>query len=106
MVKKQFPPKLIVPLSAFTPLAAFAAPENLSALASLILGIFDLLVAPIVGIATLAFIWGIILLIAKGDDARAHQDGMKIISFGIVALFVMVAVWGLVAVLRTTLLGG
>lgn len=102
MFKNRFLFALLPIIAALTPLAAFAAPRDLRELSQLFLGIFDTLVAPIIGVAALAFVWGVILIIVKGDDTKAHSDGLKIVSFGIIALFVMVAVWGLVAVLQST----
>jgi uncharacterized membrane protein YfcA len=56
-------------------------------------------------LALIYFIWGLIKYIqaaAKGDSEES-KHGKAIMIWGIVALFVMASVWGLVAALGTTL---
>lgn len=47
-------------------------------------------------LATLVFFWGIILFITSGGDEEKRTEGRKYIIFGLIGLFVMVAVWGIV----------
>lgn len=59
----------------------------------------------IVSLTIVVFLWGIFQLVkSNSEDSRA--DAIKIITFGVVALFVMVSVWGLVAILSNTFFGG
>ncbi len=63
------------------------------------------LVPVIVSLTLIVFLWGIFQLVrSNSEDSR--KDAIKIITFGIVALFVMVSVWGLVAILSNTFFGG
>lgn len=63
------------------------------------------LVPIIVSLTLIVFLWGIFQLVrSNSEDSR--KDAIKIITFGIVALFVMVSVWGLVAILSNTFFGG
>jgi hypothetical protein len=55
-------------------------------------------------LALLFFFWGVAQYIWSQGDAK--EDGRKRMIWGIVALFVMSTVWGLVAFLQSELLGG
>ncbi len=57
-------------------------------------------------LATLAlifFIWGIIQYVINADNEEARAEGRKVIIWGIVGLFAMVGIWGLVNLLISTL---
>jgi hypothetical protein len=57
----------------------------------------------VVGLALLAFFWGVAQFIWGGDEKRA--EGKQHMIWGIVGLFVMVSVWGLVGFLGNIILG-
>ncbi len=62
-------------------------------------------VIPIVFIlATLYFFWGIVKYIKSEGAGKA--EGKAIMVWGVVALFVMTSVWGIVRLLRVDLLSG
>lgn len=54
-----------------------------------------------IGIAVLALFFGIIKFIIAGQkgDEKGHADAIKFMSMAILALFVMVSIWGLVGFL-------
>lgn len=55
----------------------------------------------IIGLAVLVFLYGI----AKygiSKDEKNRQEAVGIITYGIIALFVMVSIWGLVALISST----
>jgi len=60
------------------------------------------LIPIMVGIALLLFIWGVIQFIGSSGNAEKAQSGRQFMLWGVVALFVMVAVWGLVQFTRDT----
>lgn len=54
----------------------------------------------LVMVAILAFFWGLIkYLFSMGEE---KSEGLKIMFYGVIAIFVMVSIWGLVGLLRTT----
>lgn len=68
------------------------------------IGIFTDLIAlalPIVsGLALLAFLWGLSKFIFNVQgDAKAVAEGKNLMIWGVIALFIMVSVWGLVSFL-------
>ncbi len=57
----------------------------------------------VVGLSLLYFLWGVANFIRKSGDSGAREDAKQQMLWGIVALFVMVSVWGLVAFLQNSL---
>ena len=56
----------------------------------------------IFGLALLGFLWGAAQFIFKADNEEARKKGSQKMIYGIIALFVMISVWGLVKVITTT----
>lgn len=55
-------------------------------------------------IATLYFIWSVIRFIMdKGDDAKATSAKKKAMINGIIGLFVIVGIWGIIKIISSTL---
>jgi len=76
--------------------------QTVDTLLSRILTILGLVVPLLFGLALIFFLWGLAKFILSAGDASAQKEGRDIMIWGIIALFVMVAVWGLVRVLQTT----
>jgi len=56
----------------------------------------------LIGIAVVVFLFGIVRYVAAGDDAEKRKSGAALMAYGILAIFVMVSVWGLVGFLTNT----
>jgi hypothetical protein len=67
------------------------------------LNILDSALPILFSLALLLFFWGVAGYI--WSEGNAKEDSKKIMFWGIIALFVMTAVWGLVAVIQQSLLG-
>lgn len=66
---------------------------------------FDLInrLAPlIISLTVLIFIWGVFKYVTAAGDSDARQEARGYMMWGIVSLFVMVSVWGLVNLLVAT----
>ena len=50
-------------------------------------------------IGTVVFLWGVILYLTAGADEEKRANARSLMIHGLVGLFVMVAVWGIVNVL-------
>jgi len=55
----------------------------------------------IFALAFLFFLWGV-LKFMMATDVKAKQEGQKLIWWGIIGLFVMVSVWGIIKILGQT----
>lgn len=53
-------------------------------------------------LATLFFIWGVVQYMLADADERKRETGKQYMVWGIVALTVMISVWGLVSLLGNT----
>jgi hypothetical protein len=59
---------------------------------------------PIVGgLALLFFFWGLAQFILKSGDAAAQKEGRDRMIWGVIALFVLLSVWGLVNFIQRNL---
>jgi hypothetical protein len=54
----------------------------------------------LVALALALFIWGMVVFIFSAGDDSARKTGQKHMIWGLVALFVIVSVWGLVQLLQ------
>ncbi len=75
--------------------------QNLDAALNSIANLIGRLIPLVIGAAVLVFLWGILrFVVASGEEDRSKARNFMV--FGVVALFVMVSVWGLVNFLRNT----
>lgn len=61
------------------------------------------LTLPIIGALTLLFVlWNGVKTIAVSGDAKGREEMRSALVWGVLILFVMMSVWGIVAILRNT----
>lgn len=53
----------------------------------------------VIALTVLFFLWGVFRFVMSGSDAEARTEARGFMIWGIIALFVMVSVWGLVNIL-------
>lgn len=63
----------------------------------------DFFIPLLVALALLAFFWRNIVSLAKKDELVAKAEARTYLFWGLIALFVMVSVWGLVGILADAL---
>lgn len=56
----------------------------------------------LVGLAAVAFVWGIIQIYLNPNNEEKKKKGKDFMLWGLVALFVIVCVWGLVGIIANT----
>ena len=64
--------------------------------------IFSLVIPILIGLALIYFLWGVAQYVVKQGDETAQGEARSMMLYGIIALFVMISVWGLVQVLNST----
>jgi len=85
------------------PVMVFGQAEDLDAAYVTIKNIISNIVIPlIIAIAGLYFMWGVVQYVTAGDSEEKRDSGRSMMVYGIVALFVMISVWGLVNLLADT----
>jgi len=88
------------------PLVAGAQGPQLEYFKGLLGSLGDLIDAAIpilIGVALLIFFWGLIKYIMKpgGGEGHGGTDGKTIMIAGLVGLFIMVSVWGIIRLAQT-----
>ncbi len=92
--------KKYIPLFALTLVAPLLASAQLTRTEDLILAVMNIvefLIILVVAVALLAFMWGLAKFIFKvGGDEGAIEEGKNLMKWGLIALFVMLSVWGII----------
>jgi hypothetical protein len=82
------------------------AGKNMDSLSSIINWASCLLMSTIVpflfALATAAFIWGVISYYLNPDNEEKRKKGKSFLIGGLVALFVMTSMWGIIRIFSTT----
>ena len=73
-------------------------PTILTTITNIINSIFYILM----GLATVVFLWGMVKYIIAGGDEKAKEASKGYIKAGIIGLFMMLAIWGIIRVLVNT----
>ncbi len=92
---------------AFVGVPMIAAGQQTTAAQGLLgtLALFNRILNGLVGIAILvailAFFWGLIQwMFSSGGEAKS--DGLKFMFYSVIAIFVMVSIWGIIRLLQNT----
>lgn len=59
----------------------------------------------VIGIGVLIFLWGVLKYIFS-SDSKSKVEGARFMTWGVIALLVMTALWGFVVILQSTLFKG
>jgi uncharacterized membrane protein YidH (DUF202 family) len=68
---------------------------------SQIRGLINMATPVVIGLAFLFFLWGLMKFVLAAGNEDKREEGKKIMIWGIVAIFIMVSVWGIVQLLQT-----
>lgn len=80
--------------------------SNLNAALVTVTSFIDRLIPIIISVALVLFLIGIVQYVTAGGDEEKRTAARGMIIFGIIALFVMVSVWGFVNILSRTFFAG
>ena len=61
--------------------------------------IVQTLIPIFIALALLVFVWGLVVFITNSGDDAAKQEGKNKMIWGVLALFVIVAIWGIINLL-------
>jgi len=50
-------------------------------------------------LAFILFLYGVMMYIFKYDDSKRREEGIKMMTYGIIGLAIMFSIWGLIAIL-------
>ena len=94
--------KALLPLSFLAPALALAQDSTVGGIVTLFGDIINAITPIVVALALLYFFWGLAKYILGSADEAKKAEGRNIMIWGIIALFVMVSVWGIVGLLGDT----
>jgi len=92
----------------FAPNIIFAQtkPKDFSGLTSNILIVIGGLVNVAMAFAVMYFLVGVVKYLTQQGNEKARSEAIQTISWGLLGLFVMITVWGLVKLIQQSLVGG
>jgi hypothetical protein len=90
-------------LLALLPSMAFAQGAGLTALIVQLQTWLDLLIPLLLTAAIVVFFWGLVKYILNAGDEAAKESGKTLMIWGMIALFVMVAFWGIIGWVQQSL---
>ena len=94
--------KNLIFIACIFPQLVFAATTQASELVIFIDSLFSTLVPLIISAAIIYFLWGVLKYVKSGDSEDQRIAGRHMMVNGVIAVFVMVSIWGLVSFLDNT----
>ena len=100
----------LVAVSVPTPLfaatcSAGSTPETFSDLICIFTDLISTIIPIVGGLALVAFFWGLAKFIRHAGDESGREEGKEVMKWGIIALFVLVSIWGIVYFLTYDIFG-
>ncbi len=88
------------------PSIVFAYPNDVRDVVEIFISIIALLIPLAVALAILFFFWGIAKFILYAGDETKRKEAKYMLIWGVLALFVMATIGGIIYLLDVTFLGG
>lgn len=96
--------RILLPALAWAlPMVALAAPRTFRELACTIADLIDTATFTLIIFALVAYFWGIASNISHFNDDKGAEKRKAFFIWGIVIIFVMVSIWGIVQLLQDSL---
>ncbi len=86
--------------------ASVTAPTDLKSFLGLLTGLINIVIPIIFALTFIAIAWGVIRAWIMGDASSEDIDtGKKVALVGVIALTIMVSIWGILRLLKTSIFG-
>ncbi len=102
---KSIKSKIIILSIYLTPAFAWAqvnSPNNFADVVQIFLEILEIIFAITIVLALVVFFWGLAKFIYSAGDPEAVKNGKQLMIWGIVGIFVMVSLFGILVILGNT----
>jgi hypothetical protein len=93
---------IVLSFFAIIPIIVSAAVTDFRSLMQLFADLLGSFMGVLYMVAFVAFFWGIAIFILNTNDDKKRQEGKAWMFWSIIALFVMITIWGLVKLLVDT----
>lgn len=71
-------------------------PSNFQELLKIFTDLISITIPVVAGLTLLVFFWGLVkFIMAVGGDEKAVSEGKNLMIWGIIGLFIMVSIWGI-----------
>ena len=90
---------IVIALAVITPAVSFALLSGTASLLTAIGGLMNPIIAGLVGLGVVYFFWGMGQFILHAGDPKAIEEGRSKMIWGVVAIFVMVSIYGIISFL-------
>lgn len=87
------------------PLVSFAALDGIGELVRAVGEIVRLLLPIVFSLALLAFFWGVAKFVFNSADEGKREEGKKMLLWGVIGMFVIATIWGIVFFIGDQILG-
>lgn len=64
--------------------------------------VINALVPIIISLALVVFFWGLVTYIVQLGNEEKRKEAMQLMIWGVIAIFVMVSIWGIIRLLQST----
>jgi len=65
-------------------------------------GIINMLVIPIIGLAVVAFLYGLLTYISNASNESKRKEGLQFIMYALIGFVVMLSMWALAGIISGT----
>lgn len=94
--------KLLVVFAIFSFIPKIALAVTLKNTLGTISGIINALIPIVLALAVLTFFWGLVTYLMDVNNPEKKKSGIKVMIMGVIVIFVMVSLWGIVRILQQT----
>lgn len=77
------------------PVLSFAAFDGVKGFLNEFKALINPVITLIFGLAIVYFFWGLSQFILRSGDAKTHEEGKNKMLYGVITLFVMFSIWGI-----------
>jgi membrane protease YdiL (CAAX protease family) len=92
-----------IALALLIPLSVLAQGPTIDSLLDDIASLFESIIPILLTLAILTFFWGLVKFINHAGDQKAVEEGRQIMLWGMIAIFVMVALWSIIGYMQSEL---
>jgi len=79
-----------------------SAQSTLGGILTTIKGLLDAIIPIVITLAVIYLFYGVAKYVMAAGDEEAQKQGRSIMIYGVIGLFVIVSIWGLVGVVQST----
>lgn len=88
--------KTLITISAiFAPILTFAFPSDFRDAVNQVISFIYIIIPIVASLALFVFFKGLAGFILKAGDTSSHKEGRNLMLWGLVGLFIMVSLWGI-----------